>query len=39
MRVGVEIGDMMKKAANSVRWGGYREYDEDGGEQCEVGWR
>ena len=31
---------MMMAAANSVRWGGDREYDYDGGgEQCEVGWR
>ena len=32
---------VMKMAANSVRWGGDREDDgdEDGGEQCEVGWR
>ena len=40
MRVGVEIGNlMMMMAANSASWGGYREYDEDGGEQCELGWR
>ena len=26
--------------ANSVRWGGDREFDDDDiGEQCEVGWR
>ena len=32
---------MMMMAANSVSWGGDREfdYDDDGGEQCEVGWR
>ena len=38
MRVGVEIGNMMMMmAANSVRWGGDREFDD--GEQCELGWR
>ena len=26
--------------ANSVRWGGDREFDDDDiGEQCELGWR
>ena len=32
---------MMMMAANSVRWGGDREDDDgdDGGEQCELGWR
>ena len=29
----------MKMAVNSSRWGGDREDDEDGGEQCEVGRR
>ena len=31
----------MKKnmAATSARWGGYREEEEDGGEEFEVGWR
>ena len=42
MRGGVEIGKMNKKmAAKSARWGGDREdeEEEDGGEECEVGWR
>ena len=41
MRGGVEIGRMKKKmATKSARWGGDRgDGEEDGGEQCEVGWR
>ena len=41
MRGGVEIGKMKKKmATKSARWGGDREdEEEDGGEECEVGWR
>ena len=40
----MEIGNlMMKMAANSVSWGGDREFDDDddddGDEQCESGWR
>ena len=41
MRVGVEIGNSltMMISANSVRWGGDREFDdEDISEQCELGW-
>ena len=31
---------MMMISANSARWGGDREYDdEEIGEQCELGWR
>ena len=31
---------MMKMAANSVSWGGDRGFDDDdGGKQCELGWR
>ena len=31
---------MTMMAANSVSWGGDREFDDDdGGEQCELGWR
>ena len=35
-----EDGEMKKKMeAKSARWGGHREdEEEDGGEECEVGW-
>ena len=41
MRGGVEIGKMKKKmAAKSAGWAGDREYEEeDGGEECRLGWR
>ena len=41
VRVGVEIGNLiMMMAANSASWGGDRGVDDDdGGEQCELGWR
>ena len=41
MRCGLKIGKMKKKmAAKSARWGGDRgDEEEDGGEECEVGWR
>ena len=40
MRGGVDIGKMKKKiAAKSARWGGHREdEEEDGGEECGLGW-
>ena len=42
MRGGVEIGKMKKNmAAKGASWGGDREdeEEEDGGAECEVGWR
>ena len=40
LKKNVEKSVESRTLANSARWGGVREYDDDdGGEQCELGWR